>query len=146
MNSINFVWASPEMLDSIWQLETNCGTNWPHPKTYFAERLNSQRVLVALDGEQPIAYLVYVILWGNTPFIELCKVSPNSRRKGIAKNLVKTFEERMIKDGFRSYVTSTETKNALTTEALPAHGYTFINELNMAHGGEMFYLKKLLSQ
>ena len=73
-NSLNFIWALPEQLADVWRLEEMAGTKWAHPKSFFAESLQYQRLLLASDGEKPIAYLLYEIIWGNTAFLSLLKV------------------------------------------------------------------------
>lgn len=140
---ITFTWALPEQLAEVWQIQEKSGPGWPHPKPFFEESLQYQRVLLAYDGEFPVAYLVYQIIWGNTAFISLLKVLPEYQRKGIGTTMMRLAEERLTSLGFNSYVTSSETANQKTKQWLPSLGLTQIGELNMHHGGEIFYLKSL---
>lgn len=141
---INCTWALPEQLEEIWQLQQNAGTTWPHPKSFFEESLQYHRVLLACDGDRPIAYLVYQVIWGNTAFFSLLKVLPEYQRKGIGTAMVKLLEERLKSEGFNSYVSSSETVNQNTKRFFPSLGFAQIGELQMNHGGEIFYLKKLV--
>jgi ribosomal protein S18 acetylase RimI-like enzyme len=144
--SFNFTWALPNQLAGVWQLQETAGTTWPHPKSFFEESIKYQRLLLAQDGQRPIAYLLYQVIWGNTAFLSLLKVLPDYQRKGVGKRMVKLLEERLVTLGFTSYVTSSETTNQNTKQFFPDLGFTNIGELNMNHGGEIFYLKKLSKQ
>lgn len=139
-----FVWALPEQLTEVWQLHEQCNSTWSHPQAFFEESLAYQRLLLAQDGNAPIAYLVYQVLWGNTAFLSLVKVLPEYQRRGIGTTMVKLLEERLVSLGFKSYVTSSERVNQQTKRLLPALGFTELGELSMSHGGEIFYLKTLL--
>jgi ribosomal protein S18 acetylase RimI-like enzyme len=141
--SIKFVWASPNHLADVWQVQENAGTKWPHQKSFFDEALQHDRALLAFDGETPVAYLVFQILWGNTAFASLAQVLPDYQRKGIGKSMVKLLEERLVALGFTSYVASSESVNAKTKRFLPDLGLVRIGDLQMQHGVEVFYLKKL---
>ncbi len=141
---MNFVWASLDDLSEVWELEGKTGTSWVHAKSFFEESLRYQRLLLAKDGDTPVAYLIYDVIWGNTAFLSLLKVLPDHQRKGIGKNLVKLLEERLVDLEFKSYVTSSETVNLNTKRFFPDLGFTKIGELQMNHGGEIFYLKKLI--
>ena len=142
-NSIQFVWAWAEQLDEVWRLEGKTGSSWSHPKPFFQEALQYQRLLLALHGELPVAYLVYEVIWGNTAFLSLLKVLPDHQRRGIGKSMVKLLEERLVQLGFKSYVTSSEAVNQNTKRFFPDLGFILIGELQMQHGEELFYLKKL---
>ena len=140
---INIVWALPDQLSEVWNLEETSGATWAHPKSFFGESLLYERLLLALDGETPIAYLVYEVIWGNTAFLSLLKVLPDYQRRGIGKFMVKQLEERLVSLGFKSFVTSSETINQNTKRFFPDLGFVRIGELAMHHGGEIFYLKQL---
>ena len=142
-NSISFSWGNLEELEQVWELEGKSGTPWVHPQIYFEEALRYQRLLLAKDGDNFIAYLIYEIIWGNTAFLSLLKVRPDHQRKGIGKQMVSYLEERLVSLKFKSYVTSSETVNQNTKRFFPDLGFSQIGELQMAHGGEIFYLKKL---
>jgi ribosomal protein S18 acetylase RimI-like enzyme len=141
--SIEFTWASPDQLADILQVQEKSGTNWPHPKSFFEESLVYQRMLLALHDKTPVAYLLYEVIWGNTAFLSLLKVLPDHQRHGIGTSMVKLLEERLLSVGFKTYVTSSETTNQNTKRFFPNLGFTQIGELQMQHGEEIFYLKKL---
>ena len=140
---ISFIWAKAEQLEEVCNLGANFDSQWGHPKIFFEESLQCQRLLLASDGETPIAYLLYQIIWGNTAFLSLLNVLPAYQRKGIGTSMVKLLEVRLADLGFKSYVTSSETTNSNTKRFFPDLGFAQIGELNMHHGGEIFYLKKL---
>lgn len=141
--TINFAWATLDQLEQVWELEGNSGTPWVHPQVYFEEALRYKRLLLAMEGDTAVAYLVYEIIWGNTPFLSLLKVLPDHQRKGIGKLAVKQLEKHLVSLNFKSYVTSSETINEKTKQFFPSLGFERIGELQMQHGGEIFYLKKL---
>jgi ribosomal protein S18 acetylase RimI-like enzyme len=141
--SIEFTWAFPEHLADILQVQEQSGTSWPHPKSFFEESLVYQRMLLARQDKTPIAYLLYEVIWGNTAFLSLLKVLPDYQRKGVGTSMVKLLEDRLVSLGFKSYVTSSETTNPNTKRFFPNLGFTQIGELQMQHGEEIFYLKKL---
>lgn len=140
---IKFGWASPGELEDICQVQQNFRTGWPHPKVFFQESLEYGRVLLATEGKTPIAYLVYELIWGNTAFLSLVKVLPEYQRRGIGTAMLNLLEERLVSLGFSTYVTSSETVNQHTKQLLPNLGFTQIGKLQMHHGEEIFYLKKL---
>jgi len=141
--SIKFVWATPQQLDDVWRVQEQSDLKHPHPKSYYEEALQYGRCLLAYHAETPVALLTFEILWGNTAFAALAKVLPDYQRKGIGKSMVKHLEERLVSLGFTSYVCSSENVNEKTKRFLPDLGFVRIGELQMAHGGEIFYLKKL---
>lgn len=143
-SQIRFEWASPEQLEEVWQLHESTGAAWSHPKPFFEESLNYHRVLIARDGTKPIAYVLYQILWGNTAFASLMRILPEYQRKGVGTAMAKVLEERLISQGFRTCLASSETVNPDTKQFLPNLGFKRIGELNMQHGGEIFYLKPLV--
>lgn len=139
-------------------MEKNAGTTWAHPKWFFEESLNYQRLLLARlstpalrtpgpstasNGEKAVAYLLYEVIWGNTAFLSLLKVLAEYQRKGIGTAMIKLLEERLLSQGFKSYVTSSEMVNQNTKHFFPALEFAPIGELQMQHGSEIFYLKKL---
>lgn len=144
IKTINFVWATPDQLDDVWQLQEKSETSWPHPKWFFEESLKQERVLLAQDDKIPVAYLLYQVLWGNTAFLSLVKVLPDYQRNGVGTALVRLLEERLKNLGFKSYITSSETTNVKTRRPLLEDGFIDIGELKMAHGEELFYIKKLI--
>ncbi len=151
-NPIDYVWASPEQLDDLWQMEQSMGTTWPHPRSYFEECIRYGRVLLANCGGQDgahggqaetVGYLVYEVIWGNTAFLSLLKIHPRFQQRGIGKKLVSLLEKRLTECGYKSYVTSTELINPYTKNFFPSLGFSHIGELSMQHGVEVFYLKRL---
>lgn len=139
--TITFAWAMSSQLEDVWELQDHSGTSWSHPKGYFAESIQYQRLLLAHEGSKPVAFLVYEVIWGNTAFLALLKVLPAYQRKSIGKSMIAELEKRLIELGFKSYVTSSETTNPNTKRFFPDLGFTQIGELQMHHGGEIFYLK-----
>lgn len=141
---ITFVWASPELLSDLIQLETDSGTGWTRPKSFFEESLKHERVLLARDGERAVAYLLYQVIWGNVAFLSLLVVLPGYRKKGIATSMINYLEERFIDLGFKSYVTSTEAINPNTKTFFTDLGFSRIGDLAMQNGIEIFFLKRLV--
>jgi len=140
---LTLAWASPERLTEIWQLESSMGTTWAHPEAFFEESLQYKRLLLASVNDKPVAYLIYEVIWGNTAFLSLLKVSQEFQRKGFGKAMISALENHLRSLGFKSYVTSSETTNANTKQFFPSLGFVRIGELQMQHGEEMFYLKQL---
>jgi ribosomal protein S18 acetylase RimI-like enzyme len=141
--NILFDWAKLEQLADVCDLEMHTDPRWPHPPSFFAECIERQRVLIARDGDKLVGYLLYQVIWGNTAFVSLLRVLPSHQRRGIGKGLIRRLERRLLESGFNSYVTSSESINPNTKKFFPDLGFVAIGELQMNHGGEMFYLKRL---
>jgi ribosomal protein S18 acetylase RimI-like enzyme len=141
--SIKIIWATPQHLDDVWRVQEQSDLKHPHPKSYYEEALQFERLLLAYDGDTPVALLCFEILWGNTAFAALAKVLPDYQRKGIGQSMAEHLEVRLMALGFTSYICSTEDVNEAAKQILPHVGWVKIGELQMAHGCEIFYLKKL---
>ena len=74
----------------------------------IARKISSQEVLLAeLDGV-PVGLLRYCLWWDNTPFMNMLFVLAAHQRQGVGRKLVAVWEEKMVADGFRFVMTSTQ--------------------------------------
>ena len=143
VRQVEFSWANPQDLNKILACEKSFGTWGFHPPSFYEESIAYGRVLVAWDGQTAVAYLIYEVIWGNTAFLSLLKVLPAYQRNGIGKTMIAQLEQRLRKQRFGSYVTSSDESNQSTKRLFPSLGFANIGKLDMAHGGETFYLKHL---
>ncbi|MCI5064120.1 GNAT family N-acetyltransferase [bacterium] len=142
-DEVEIVWGSVEQLDDVKKLENEAEANWGNPDSFFEEELAAGRVAIAYLDNEPIGYLVFQVIWGNTPFLALIRVSPSSQRSGVGTLLIQHFETRLQGHGFDSFVTSSERVNPNTKEFFPKLGLKPIGALEMKHGEELFYIKYL---
>ena len=73
----------------------------------------------------------------------MLKVLPTYQRRGIGKSMIGFLEKHLVELGFKSYVTSSEETNPNTKKFFLDLGFVRVGDLNMYHGNEIFYLKKL---
>jgi len=116
---------------------------YKNPKIFYLESIGSGRLFVASTHEKIIGFLVFQILWGNTPFLALLKVSKSHQRKGVGSELIKKLEQVLRKQGFNNYISSTETINTVSQKFHTTNGFLPIGKLEMIYGSEQFYKKVL---
>jgi len=143
MNDITYKWISHEEREALHVIANDPHYEWPHNKEYFEELIHFKRALVAYDGDAPVGYLLFQVIWGNTPFLSQIWINSTYHKHGIGKTLLEKLEERLQNDGYDSLTTSNETKNNAGIGFVQKMGFKKIGTLNMSHGPEVFSLKKL---
>lgn len=116
---------------------------YSHSSGYFDEVLSAKRIFVAEENGKVVAYLTYYIIWGNTPYIELLRVTSPYQRKGIGRKLLSALEKELKKKGYKVLLSSSERINKIGNIFHKRAGFKPIGELNMIYGRELFYKKKL---
>lgn len=116
---------------------------YSHSSQYFDDAITTQKIFVALDNKEIIGYIIYHVIWGNTPYIELLRVTSQYQRKGVGSQLLSKLENKIKTDGYNSIVSSSEKVNAVGNSFHKKQGFLNIGELNMIYGKEVFYLKRL---
>jgi GNAT superfamily N-acetyltransferase len=82
------------------------GAGWIMGQNEVASRVTDGRVLVAVDGDQVIAYLSYAWL-GSLPWIEFIWLREPYRRQGLGTSMLRVLETRLRADGHRILMSST---------------------------------------
>ena len=135
-------WGSLSDLNDLLSIEEVC-REWDNPDWFLKESLENGRALLAYKDGKPAGYLIYQVLWGNSPFCSLIKVVPEYRRMGLATDLINKFEKHLKDEGYDAYVMSTELINSDTKGFFPELDLTEIGILDMVHGKEVFYKKTI---
>lgn len=82
-----------------------------HDRHIRAEELRSsiesKRVLVILDGIRVAGWLRYNLFWDNLPFLNMLYLFEEYRGKGYGGQLVRYWEQEMLKAGYCEVLTST---------------------------------------
>ncbi|MGE3770699.1 MAG: GNAT family N-acetyltransferase [Bdellovibrionales bacterium] len=106
---------------------------------YAAARIRDGMAFLAKMDNKPIGFLIYGIIWGNTPFIEHIKIVPDAQRQGIGSKLLEAAKIDIKTKGFAKLLSSTEVINGLGLGFHAKHSFKDIGMLAMPHGDEKFY-------
>jgi len=117
---------------------------YSHSASYFEESLLTQKIILATFDKKIVGYLIFHIIWGNTPYIELLRVSKKYQRKGIGAELLRELEKKLKADGYKVLISSSERINEIGNAFHQKLGFETIGQLDMIYGKEIFYKKKLL--
>lgn len=137
-------WAKESDFAAILTVNESFFNAYSHDDSFFKEGITAERVLVAFHGQDVAGYLIYQILWGNTPFLALVRVLPEFRGKGLGTQLLSLCEEKLKKEGYEALISSSEKSNPEGNAFHTKMGFTSIGTLQMIYGGEVFYKKHLL--
>lgn len=66
------------------------------------------RILLAEEKDQFAGWLRYSLFWDNTPFLNLLYVLEDFRGRGLGRQLVQFWEQEMVRQGYRTLMTSTQ--------------------------------------
>ncbi len=117
---------------------------YTHAPSYFDDAISSHKILVALTENKVVGYLTYHIIWGNTPYIELLRVTSQSQRQGIGTHLLHELEMKLKSDKYKVLLSSSEKVNNIGNIVHQKLGFRPIGQLNMIYGKEIFYKKSLV--
>ena len=131
-----------EGIDKITEEFSDHG--YSHASSYFDHALISQKILVAVDGDRIVGYLTHHIIWGNTPYIELLRVTVHFQRKGVGLKLLSELEEMLKAAKYGVLISSSERTNDVGNHFHKKSGFAPIGELDMIYGKEVFYKKELI--
>lgn len=110
-----------------------------HPESFVARKILQNQTFVAFNEENPVGFLFFEILWGNTPYLELLKIKEEYRRQGIGFKLLESCISELKNLGFKFLNSSTETINDLGKGFHQKYGFKEIGKLQMQHGEEIFF-------
>lgn len=143
MESAELRWISESDREALDTISKDSKYQWHHSPEYFEEILRFRRALVAFDSGTPVGYLLYQVIWGNTPFLSQIWLKDDYQGQGLGKKMVVLLEERLRAEGYKSLTTSNEKKNADGVAFCKKLGFQEIGLLEMAHGPEVFSIKQL---
>ncbi len=114
---------------------------YSHSEDFMLEQLHAGRIFVCKIDWEVVWYLLYQVLWGNTPLLSLIKVLPNYQWKWIGTSLLTYFEKELRSRWHNLYISSTEKTNILSQKFHEKNNLKKIGSLDMNHGNEIFYSK-----
>lgn len=135
--------ATPSDIGDVLRINEFFSNAYSHREEFFREGLTAGRIIVADQNGTVVGYLIYEVLWGNTPFLALVKVAPESRGQGVGKKLLGALEEKLQKENFAALVSSSEEVNQSGNEYHQKMGFKNIGTVEMIYGKEVFYRKDL---
>ena len=141
MNDIIYTWVTDRA--PLEEISNNPKYEWPHNFEYFEELIHLKRALVAHAEGRPVGYLLFQVLWGNTPFLSQIWIDESQQGKGVGKQMVSMLEERLKNEKYDTLTTSNEVSNGAGVGFVSKIGFKTIGTLEMDHGPEVFSLKKL---
>jgi ribosomal protein S18 acetylase RimI-like enzyme len=111
-------------------------------RSFMEAAVDRQQLLVASDDGSVVGFLAYRTDWFNCTFVSLVAVTPERRRKGIARALFRALEAHS--PGPRLF-SSTEETNAASIRMHGALGFTASGYIeNLPQGcRELFFYKRL---
>lgn len=101
------------------------------------------KVIVALEDDKIIGFLLYQELWWNTPFLALVKIKKEYQRNWAWLELINAFETKIQEEWYDSYIGSTVSENIKSQGFLLKAGMNRIWKLNIEDWVEVFFSKDL---
>ena len=144
MNSKIF-WATESNLSGVMKINAEFSeeNDYNNPESFYLESIENSRLLALEVDKKVVGFLVFQILWGNTPFLALIKISRDFQRQGLGKKMINIFEKKLKKLGFKNYISSSEEINEIGKIFHKKLGFKNIGSLNMIYGKEIFFIKDL---
>lgn len=137
-------WANQSDLPSVYAInEFFSDKEYSHTKSFFEEGIVAKRLAIAFCDSKPAGYVIYQVLWGNTPFVALLRVLSVFQGKGLGKMLMEMVEEKMRSEGYAALISSSEEVNDGGKAFHEKMGFERIGTLDMIFGEEIFFKKKL---
>ncbi|MCB9813728.1 MAG: GNAT family N-acetyltransferase [Pseudomonadales bacterium] len=112
----------------------------------FAKSIEDGRLFVAKLGNQIIGYIRYGYLWDNeVAVLQMIRVLPEERGKGVGRELVQSVEEVLKKLGVRQLLSSTDESNDNSYKFHKSLGFKECGELDINEDQlkEVFFSKKI---
>ncbi len=110
-----------------------------HKINFINSRLQSEHAFIALDGKNPVGFLLYDIWWGDTPFIDLLKVKKDYLRHGIGSTLIKKSTGIIKSMGFEKLISSSQVNNNMGKSFHLKMGFSKLNILDLPMGKEQYF-------
>ena len=126
-----------------WLVAINKIIDYDNPDEFILESIEWGRVFVALSDKRVIGYLLYQVIWGNTPFLALLKILPDFQGQWLGTKFIHVFEEEVSELWYKSYISSTGVENTGSKIFHEKKWFSQIGTLDMPFGGEVFFKKEL---
>ncbi len=78
------------------------------PKEELGNSIRLRRIYIAEENGSFAGWLRYNLFWDNTPFMNLLYILEEYRGKGLGRQLVTFWENEMVRQGFETVMTSTQ--------------------------------------
>jgi GNAT superfamily N-acetyltransferase len=117
-----------------------------HKKAFIRSRISAQQVLLALNEDVPLGFLIYDFWWGDTPFIELLKVKKDFRKSGIGTQLMNQAIQEIRGEGFKTLISSSQLSNDMGKSFHRKQGFRDLNILDLPEGAEQYFALDLDKQ
>lgn len=114
-----------------------------NPDTFIELSINLWQVYVCEIDDKIVWFLLYQILWWNTPFLSLIKIMNEYQWKWYWSKLLEELEIELNDIWYNSYICSTELVNNLSQKFITANNFKKIGALKMNHWEEFFYIKEI---
>ena len=136
--------AGRQDLPAIESINKHCeDKEYSHVDSFFEQGIDGHRVFVAYKDGKPAGYLIWQLLWGNTPFLALLRIIPECRGEGLGSELVEMLCYELKEVGFKALISSSEAVNEGGKKFHEKMGFEQIGELDMIFGKEVFYKRTL---
>ena len=99
---MNIRYASDTDINLLMQHDKHITKNELKNSVYLS------RILIAEEYNKFAGWLRYNLFWDNTPFMNMLYILEPYQRKGIGRQLVKFWEQKMLKEGYQTVLTSTQ--------------------------------------
>jgi GNAT superfamily N-acetyltransferase len=142
MNDVRIEAARESDLGSILEIDERFKHEHPHRESYLEEGIAFGRVFIARSDEEVAGYLIYHLIWGNTPFLALVRVLQEFQGRGIGRALIGELERTLRAEGFKALISSS-TVNESANDFHEKMGFRKIGALPMIYGVENFYRRDL---
>ncbi len=117
--------------------------SYENPEWFFKEKIRTNKVITAEKDNKCLGYLVFHILWGNSPFIALVKVKKEEQGQGIGKKLMNFAFEHFKKQGYDFVLSSSEEKNIGGRNFHKKIGFAEAGSFDGVEESEIFFKKNL---
>ncbi len=89
-------------------IEELCRLDSHISKAELEQKISRREYLLMVEGDSIIGYLRYGLFWDEYPFMNLLYILDPFRGKGLGSDLVRYWEEEMLKKQYGLVVTSTQ--------------------------------------
>ncbi|MBI3576871.1 GNAT family N-acetyltransferase [Candidatus Gottesmanbacteria bacterium] len=117
--------------------------DYSHAPSYFDQAIAAKKIFVAILAGKVVGYLTFHVIWGNTPFIELLRVSEKYQKKGIGRLILAQLEKKLRRQSYSVLLSSSEEVNEVGNVFHKQMEFRPIGSLKMIYGTENFYKKSL---
>ncbi len=144
MSQWSITFASPEDQEGCEQIDKMMG--FETVSAVHKRAIAEGRTLVARDEGRVIGYLCYGFLWdGELPLIQMIRIAPEVRRRGVGKALIMALEQHLRQQQFSYLLSSTDDTNNNSLRFHQSLGFVACGRLAINEDGtQEIFLKKAL--